>query len=168
MLDIELYFEDFPIMPYLLNRKKWHINIYVVRCVKRAFMSYAGNECPDQPAHQSFRCPLTESTDTVNYFDETLRSSSNCVRMLIWTYVVRTLQKGLFLALRIIYEQWRSMRTCASREGYLMPMIRSAKNSDSSKSLWLSSLPASLMKSQSKMMSLSSRQYFPNYMSMGD
>ena len=40
---------------------------------KRSFVQVADKAGPDQPAHkadQDLRCPLTESMDTVVYFDE--------------------------------------------------------------------------------------------------
>ena len=70
-------------------------------------MKFADNEGPDQPAHkadQGLHGPLTESMDTVVYADEQ-RCSDQTARMLmlIWTYVMRKLYKGLFRTLRTKY-----------------------------------------------------------------
>ena len=53
-------------------------------------------------------------------------------------------------------------------QGQLTPqsLVRSARISNSSEILWMSSLPASLNKSRSKMKTLVWKQHFPHYNSM--
>ena len=64
---------------------------------------------------------------------------------------------------------YKSMRIFQNAQGQLTPpsLVDSGPNSNLSEILWLSSLPASMKKIQSKMKALACSQHFPHYNHMG-
>ena len=67
------------------------------------------------------------------------------------------------------YSHYKSMGIFPDAQGQLTPqsLVRSNRISNSSKMLWMSSLPASMKKIRSKMKALECSQHFPHYNPMG-
>ena len=67
------------------------------------------------------------------------------------------------------YSHYKSMGIFPDAQGQLTPqsLVESGPNSNLSKILWLSSLPASMKKIRSKMKGLACSQDFPHYNPMG-
>ena len=67
------------------------------------------------------------------------------------------------------FSHYKSMGIFQDAQGQLTPqsLIESGPNSNMSEILWLSSLPASMKKIQSKMKALACSQHFPHYNPMG-
>ena len=66
------------------------------------------------------------------------------------------------------FSHYKSMGIFPDAQGQLTPqsLVRSGRISNSSEILWMSSLPASMKKIQSKMKALEWTQHFPHYNSM--
>ena len=67
------------------------------------------------------------------------------------------------------FSHYKSMGIFLDTQGQLTPqsLVRSGRILNSSKMLWMSSLPASMKKIQSKMKALECSQHFPHYNPMG-
>ena len=67
------------------------------------------------------------------------------------------------------FSHYKSMGIFQDAQGQLTPqsLVRSGRISNSSKILWMFSLPASMKKIRSKMKALECSQHFPNYNPMG-
>ena len=67
------------------------------------------------------------------------------------------------------FSHYKSMGIFPDAQGQLTPqsLVESGPNSNLSEILWLSSLPASMKKIQSKMKALACSQHFPHYNPMG-
>ena len=67
------------------------------------------------------------------------------------------------------FSRYKSIGIFQDAQGQLTPqsMVESGSNSNSSKILWLSSLPVSMKKIRSKMKALACSQHFPHYNPMG-
>ena len=67
------------------------------------------------------------------------------------------------------FSHYKSMGTFPDHQGQLtlQSLVRSGGISNSSEILWMSSLPASIMKVRSKMKALECSQHFPDYNPMG-